>query len=203
MQKRTIVLIILDGWGIGNQDESNPIHVVEPENIGLIKAAYPAGALQASGISVGLPWGEEGNSEVGHLNIGAGKTIYQHFPRITLAIRNESFFQNGPLKKAFDHARKNASTVHLVGLLGSGNVHSSLEHLDALIKFARKEGAEDYNLHLFSDGRDSAPESALQLLKKIPQDRLASLSGRFTPWTGIIILSAPNGYTKCLRVTAR
>ena len=179
MQKRTIVLIILDGWGIGNLDESNPIHVIEPENIAFIKANYPAGALQASGISVGLPGGEEGNSEVGHLNIGAGKTIYQHFPRITLAIRNESFFQNEPLKKAFDHAKKNASTVHFVGLLGSGNVHSSLEHLEALIKFAGKEGAENYILHLFTDGRDSPPESAIQLLKKIPRDRLASLSGRF------------------------
>src|SRR3989344_178448 len=167
--KRSLVLIILDGWGIGGADESNPVHVVNPPNINYLKYNFPAGALQASGISVGLPWGEEGNSEVGHLNIGAGRTIYQHFPRITLAIRNGSFFQNEPLKKAFNHAKKNASTVHFIGLLGSGNVHSSFEHLEALIKFAKKEDIETYALHLFTDGRDSPPESAIQFSKKVPQ----------------------------------
>ncbi len=99
MSKQTVTLIILDGWGIGSKDKSNPIHVADLKNINLIRANFPSGALQASGIAVGLPWGEEGNSEVGHLNIGAGKIIYQNYPRITLAVRDGSFSQNPVLKK--------------------------------------------------------------------------------------------------------
>jgi 2,3-bisphosphoglycerate-independent phosphoglycerate mutase len=179
MSKRTVVLVILDGWGIGKADESNPIHVVNPQNINYLRANFPSGNLQASGISVGLPWGEEGNSEVGHLILGAGKTLYQYFPKITLAIRDQSFFKNEVLKKAFAHAKKNDSAVNLVGLLSAGNVHSSLEHLEALIQFAEEEKISKLNLHLFTDGRDSPPNSAMELLKKIPINKLASLSGRF------------------------
>ncbi len=179
MSKRTVVLIILDGWGMGSADESNPIHAVNPQNINYLKANFPSGSLQASGISVGLPWGEEGNSEVGHLTLGAGKTVYQYYPKITLAIRDRSFFKNEVFKNAFTHAKKNNSAVNLIGLLSAGNVHSSLEHLEALIQFAEEEKVSKLNLHLFTDGRDSPPTSAMELLKKIPIDRLASLSGRF------------------------
>ncbi|MDP3015342.1 MAG: 2,3-bisphosphoglycerate-independent phosphoglycerate mutase [bacterium] len=181
MSKRTVVLIVLDGWGMGRPDESNPIHVVNPQNINYLKANFPSGTLQASGISVGLPWGEEGNSEVGHLNLGAGKIIYQNYPRISLAIHDKSFFENPALKTAFEHSKKNNSAVNLVGLLSEGNVHSSFEHLLALIDFAKKEGVK-INLHLFTDGRDSRPDSALELLAKLPKEdfvRLSSLSGRF------------------------
>ena len=179
MSKRTVVLIILDGWGIGKADESNPIHVVNPQNINYLRANFPVGSLQASGISVGLPWNEEGWSEVGHLTIGAGKTIYQYYPKITLAIRDRSFFQNEVLKKAFAQAKENNSAVNLIGLLSAGNVHSSLKHLGALIQFADEEKVSKLNLHLFTDGRDSPPYSAMELLKKIPQGKLTSLSGRF------------------------
>ena len=89
--KRQIVLLILDGWGIGLKDNSNPIYIADPQNLNRVKSNYLAGALQASGIAVGLPWGEEGNSEVGHLTIGAGKVIYQHFPRITISIQDGGF----------------------------------------------------------------------------------------------------------------
>ncbi|MEK7168229.1 MAG: 2,3-bisphosphoglycerate-independent phosphoglycerate mutase [Patescibacteria group bacterium] len=181
MSKRTIVLIVLDGWGMGRSDESNPIHVVNPQNINYLKANFPSGTLQASGISVGLPWGEEGNSEVGHLNLGAGKIIYQNYPRISLAIHDKSFFENPVLKAAFEHSKKNNSSVNLVGLLSEGNVHSSFEHLLALIDFAKKEKVK-INLHLFTDGRDSRPDSALESLAKLPKEdfiRLSSLSGRF------------------------
>ena len=187
MSKRTIVLTILDGWGIGKADESNPIHVVNPPHINYLKANFPSGILQASGISVGLPWGEVGNSEVGHLNLGAGRIIYQYYPRISLAIRDKSFFQNPALKSAFEHAKKYHSAVNLVGLLSGGNVHASLEHLIALIEFAKKENIPQLNLHLFTDGRDSPPNSALELLAQLPLEnpltssgyKLASLSGRF------------------------
>lgn len=179
MSKRTVVLVILDGWGVGSADESNPIHVVNPQNINYLRANFPSGSLQASGISVGLPWNEEGSSEVGHLTIGAGKTVYQYYPKITLAVRDRTFFKNEVLRKAFAHAKENNSAVNLVGLLSAGNIHSSLEHLGALIQFAEEEKFPKLNLHLFTDGRDSPPNSAMDLVKKIPRGKLASLSGRF------------------------
>lgn len=177
--KRTILLVILDGWGIGLQDGSNPIHIVNPENINAIKHNYPLGALQTAGISVGLPWGEEGNSEVGHLNLGAGKVLYQYYPKISIAIQNKTFFENKTLKGAFAHAKEHGSAVNIVGLLGTGNVHSSFEHLQALLLFAEQEGVSKINLHLCSDGVDSAPQAVKELLAKLPQGMIASLSGRF------------------------
>ncbi len=178
MSKQTVTLIILDGWGIGSKDKSNPIHVADLKNINLIRANFPSGALQASGIAVGLPWGEEGNSEVGHLNIGAGKIIYQNYPRITLAVRDGSFSQNPVLKKVAEHVKNNKSSVNFFGLLTEANVHSSLEHLEALIKFAEQEKI-NFNLHLVTDGRDSPPQSAINLLSKLPGEKIASIAGRY------------------------
>ena len=146
--KRTVVLAILDGWGIGRKDNSNPIYVANPKNIEYVKMNFPSGALQASGIAVGLPWGEEGNSEVGHLTLGAGKIIYQHFPRITLAIRDGSFLKI-PLFGATEHVKKNGSTLHLAGLLTAGNVHASLDHLAALVKLAAENGIKNLYFHFF------------------------------------------------------
>src|SRR5688572_12554327 len=107
--KRSVVLIILDGWGIGRNDESNPIYMAHLPVLTKLAAEYPVTSLQASGISVGLPWGEVGNSEVGHLTLGAGKVVYQYYPKITLAIHDRSFFENQVLKDAFAHAKKNNS----------------------------------------------------------------------------------------------
>src|SRR5271154_2377401 len=137
--KKTAVLIILDGWGIGRHDESNPVYVVKPQTFEWLKQNYPMTSLQASGISVGLPWGEVGNSEVGHLTLGAGKVLYQYFPKITMAIQDGSFFENPVLKDAFAHAKQTGGAVNFVGLLTKGNVHASLDHLLALIKMARAE----------------------------------------------------------------
>lgn len=178
MRKRTVLLVILDGWGIGRDDQSNPIYVARPENINYIKYHYPAGTLQASGIAVGLPWGEEGNSEVGHLTLGAGKVLFEHYPRISLAIRDGSFFTNEVLLTAFRRAKNTNARVNLVGALSEANIHSSLEHLDALLTLARKEGVE-VNLHLFTDGRDGPVKGALGLVGRLPQEKIASLSGRF------------------------
>lgn len=179
---KKVVLVILDGWGEGPKDESNPIYAANLENITRLRNNFPLGFLQASGISVGLPWAETGNSEVGHLNLGAGKIVYQYFPRISLAISDGSFLKNPALLKSFEHAKKNNSSVNLVGLLSKGSVHSSLEHLNALIKFAKESGAAKINLHLFTDGRDSPPNSAMELLSQLVEgglNNLASLSGRF------------------------
>jgi len=179
MKRRTVVLVILDGWGIGRSDYSNPIHLAQPQNIAAIKERYPTGSLQASGIAVGLPWNEEGNSEVGHLTLGAGKVIYQHYPRISLAIQGGSFFKNENLLQAFAWAKKNQSKINFVGLVGEGNIHSSFSHLEALITMARQQEIDDFNLHLFTDGRDSPPKGVLKLLAKLPQEKIASLSGRY------------------------
>ena len=118
--KQTLVLAILDGWGIGKMDESNPIYMAKPQMMEWIHTHFPGGALQASGIMVGLPWGEEGNSEVGHLTLGAGKVLYQYFPRILLAIKDGSFYKNEALERAFTHTKESKGAVHLVGLSPPG-----------------------------------------------------------------------------------
>lgn len=179
MAKKTAVLIVLDGWGIGRTDESNPIYVVKPPIFEWLAANYPMTSLRASGIAVGLPWGEVGNSEVGHLTLGAGKVLYQYYPKITMAIQDGTFFQNDALKKACAHARERNSAVNLVGLLTKGNVHASLEHLQALIKMAQEEKVPKINLHLFSDGKDSPPHTVETFLGEVPREYLASLVGRY------------------------
>lgn len=176
--KKTVVLIVLDGWGIGPQDQANPIHIVNPKNIAYIKENFPSASLQASGIAVGLPWGEEGNSEVGHLTMGIGKIVYQHYPRITLAIKDGSFQKNPAIRAALDHAKEHKSKLHLVGLIGEGNIHSSLEHLGTLIDMAKEAGVP-YVLDAITDGRDSAPRSASELLSRFEKSRIGSVMGRF------------------------
>lgn len=183
--KKTTVLLILDGFGLGKRDSTNPIYAVNGPNLHAIKQKYAIGALQASGIAVGLPWGEAGNSEVGHLTIGAGKVMYQHYPRITLAIRDESFFKNEAFLKAADHAKKQGSAFHITGLLTEGNIHASFEHLEALVRFAKEQGLVKVYLHLFADGKDSHPKSATALLARLKTmleeqgvGELASYSGR-------------------------
>ena len=184
--KRTFILAILDGWGLGNFDASNPIYMAHPEAMNFIHTHFPSCALQASGIAAGLPWEEEGNSEVGHITIGAGKIIYQHLPRISLSVEDGSFFENENLKKAFAHAKKNDSAVHLVGLLTAGNVHASMKHLAALIDMAKKEHCEKLYLQLISDGRDSPPHSLLELIERLREELtrnnrgvISSISGRY------------------------
>lgn len=185
--KKSVVLTILDGWGLGKHDETNPIFRANPQTIDFIRKNFPATALQASGLAVGLPWNEEGNSEVGHLNIGAGRIVYQHFLRISAAINNGSFFKNPVFLKAFNHVRANHSALHLVGLLTEGCVHAALKHLFALIALSRQELKDSkIFLHLFSDGRDSPPRSLSNLLTKLNQElnkyqdiTIATISGRY------------------------
>lgn len=183
---KTTVLAILDGWGIGEHHQGNPIWQTKTPTFDWMRQNFPMLALQASGIAVGLPWGEEGNSEVGHLTLGAGKVIFQHFPRITMAIKDGSFFSNPALTGAFSHARKTGGRVHILGLLTSGNVHASFEHLTALLRLAKAENMPGVLLHLFSDGRDSQPKEAPKLLQALRKEisaigagMIASISGRF------------------------
>jgi len=184
--RRTYVLVVLDGWGIGKEDESNPIFAAHPKNIGLIESRFPAGALQASGLAVGMHWDEEGNSEVGHLTLGAGRVFLQHYPKISRAIEDGSFFTNRALTDAFAHAKRNGSAVHLVGLVGDGVVHSAFAHLSALLTMAKREGCENLFLHCVTDGRDSAPQSAGATLARLQKEiaekgvgSIASVMGRY------------------------
>ncbi len=183
---RPIILVVLDGWGIGARHASNPIYVAQPPHINTIRETYLSGSLQASGIAVGLPWGEVGNSEVGHVTLGAGKVIYQHYPRITLAIERGEFQKNAALLKAFRDAAKKKKTTHLIGLLSEGNVHASFDHVEALLCMAREQHAENVALHLFTDGKDGPPQSFPDLLQKLNAliktygvGRIASVSGRY------------------------
>jgi len=176
--KPTVVLIVLDGWGVGRRDASNPIYKAELKTFKWLEEHFPVTSLQASGISVGLPWGETSNSEVGHLTIGAGKIIYQYYPRIILSIKDQSFFSNEAFKKAFEHARQNNSAVNLIGLLSKGNIHASVEHIKALIDMGEKENVP-VKLHLFSDGKDTPPHSFDDYIRLIPKEKLTSLMGRY------------------------
>jgi 2,3-bisphosphoglycerate-independent phosphoglycerate mutase len=179
MAKRTTVLVVLDGWGIGRNDTTNPIYVVKPASFAWLHDNYPVTSLQASGIAVGLPWGEVGNSEVGHLTLGAGKVLYQYYPKIMMAIRDGSFFENKVLKDACAHARDTGGAVNFAGLLTKANVHASLDHLKALIKMAEQEKVPKINLHLFADAKDSPPHTVEKFLAEVPRQYLASLMGRY------------------------
>ncbi|MFH1192210.1 MAG: 2,3-bisphosphoglycerate-independent phosphoglycerate mutase [bacterium] len=185
---RPTLLIILDGWGIAPPSRSNAITLANTPGMDKFISSYPAVTLQASGESVGLPWGEMGNSEVGHLNLGAGKIVYQDLPRITNAILNNTFFSNNYFLKAIEHVKNNAknSKLHLMGLVSSGGVHSYMEHLFALMELAKREGLEEVYIHVILDGRDTPYNSGLNFIQKIQNKieelgigKIASLSGRY------------------------
>ena len=161
------LLLILDGWGIADSGPSNAISQAQTPNLDSYYASFPHTSLEAAGESVGLPHGEAGNSEVGHLNLGAGRIVYQDLPRINAAISDGSFLKNKALNDAISHVKKNNSVLHLIGLIGSGGVHSSIEHLYALLWLIKQSEVKDVYLHLFTDGRDSPPSSALQFLKEL------------------------------------
>lgn len=173
-----VLMIILDGWGIGAENASNPIYAANLETFKRIEENYPMGSLQASGISVGLPWGEIGNSEVGHLTLGAGKIVYQYYPKITMAIEDGSFFENKKLKEAFTHARENGGAVNLVGLLSEANTHAAITHVNALLKMGEKEKTP-VNIHLFGDAIDGPPRTVEKLLNKLQNPDPSTMIGRY------------------------
>lgn len=168
---KTVVLVILDGYGRGPENAANAIFKANKPYFDFIEHNFPMTNLQASGIAVGQPWGEEGNSEVGHLNLGAGRIVYQYLPRITFAIRDGSFFKLPALTDLAEHVKKNNSAFHIMGLVGQGNVHSYIDHLYAFLDFAKQEKIEKVFIHPFADGRDSPPKDALSFYEKI-QNRL-------------------------------
>ncbi len=169
---KPIILTVLDGWGYSPQKHGNAILYAQTPFIDSVQRNYPSLLLQASGKAVGMTWGEAGNSEVGHLTLGAGRTIFQYLSRINKAISDGSFYQNESLLGAVNHAKENYSTLHIAGLLTSGSVHAHMSHLFALIDLAAKNDFANIRLHLFTDGKDSGLKESPILIKKF-QDHAA------------------------------
>ena len=165
--KRTIALIILDGWGYREDAKDNAVAKAKKPFFDELWKKYPHSLLEASGEFVGLPDGQMGNSEIGHMTIGAGKVIDTDLVRITKAIKDGSFAKNPAFKALFDHVKKNNSTLHVQGLLSDGGVHSHQEHLYAFLKVAKDAGIKRVAIHAFTDGRDTAPQSAGKYLKDL------------------------------------
>lgn len=186
MTKKPTMLMILDGFGLSDNLDGNAVRHSKKPNFDRLIKEYPSTTLTASGLSVGLPEGQMGNSEVGHLNIGAGRIVYQELTRITKAIEDGDFFQNKAFLDAIENVKKNKSSIHLIGLLSDGGVHSHIKHLKALIKLCKEKGLEKVFLHCFLDGRDVPPASAEEYIKDIQEymnneqvGKIATISGRY------------------------
>lgn len=184
--KRPLLLMILDGWGVGDPGNCNAISCAKTPNFQRLLDEYPHTVLQTSGESVGLPAGQMGNSEVGHLNIGAGRIVYQDLTRIDLAVRKGELGSNPVLAEAMQHAKKNNAALHLMGLLSDGGVHSDIEHLFGLLQMAAEFGLKRVFVQAFLDGRDVPPKSALEYIERLEQKmrelgvgQIASVGGRY------------------------
>ena len=186
MDKKTTMLMILDGFGINENPESNAVKLANIPNINRIMKENPNTIIHTSGLDVGLPEGQMGNSEVGHTNIGAGRIIYQELTRITKDIETGDFFSIPELVAAIDNCKKNNSKLHILGLLSDGGVHSHNRHLYAILELAKRKDFEDVYVHCFLDGRDTPPASAdgyiLELEEKMKEKgigKIATIAGRF------------------------
>jgi 2,3-bisphosphoglycerate-independent phosphoglycerate mutase len=171
--KKKLALIILDGWGYGRNDQSNAILAAKTPFFDSLIANYPNSKLEASGMAVGLPDGQMGNSEVGHMNLGAGRTVYQELGRINKAVDDNELVTNPVLKSAFDYAKQNNKDVHFIGLVSDGGVHSHIKHLKGLCDAAVSSGLNKVFVHAFLDGRDTDPKSGLGFITEL-QDHIAN-----------------------------
>ena len=184
--KKPLTLIIMDGFGISDETYGNAIKAAKTPNLDKLFAENPFTTIGASGMDVGLPDGQMGNSEVGHTNIGAGRIVYQELTRITKSIEDGDFFENEALKKAMDAAKKDGAALHLAGLLSDGGVHSHIDHLLALICMAKVKGLTKVYVHAFLDGRDVGPKTALEYIHELEDGmaqigvgKIATASGRY------------------------
>ena len=182
---KKVLLMILDGWGIGNGTKSDVISTIKPAYISAMTEQYPHAQLRTDGENVGLPNGQMGNSEVGHLNIGAGRVVYQDLVKINRACADNSIFQNEEIVKAFEYAKANGVNVHFMGLTSDGGVHSSIEHLYKLAEISKHYGIENTFVHCFMDGRDTDPKSGKGFIADVEANlakstgKIASIIGRY------------------------
>jgi 2,3-bisphosphoglycerate-independent phosphoglycerate mutase len=183
---RPVVLLILDGWGVAPIGKGNPLAAASLPKLHELMTLFPVRILRAAGEEVGLPWGEPGNSEVGHLTIGAGRIYKQLMTRITLDIQSGAFFQNKAFIDGFARAKEKNATVHIIGLASSGRVHGSNQHIYALLDMAKQQGVQNVMVHAILDGRDAPKDSGVGFIRELQQQmlqigvgRLASLMGRF------------------------
>ena len=175
-----VTLVVLDGWGCAPPGPGNAVELARTPVFDRLWREHPHTTLAASGEAVGLPPGQMGNSEVGHLTIGSGRILFQDLQRVNAAVRDGSFFENAALVAAFERARERGGAVHLLGLVSKGGVHSHLDHLQALLELARRRGMEERTwIHAFTDGRDVSPTSAVSDLAELPPERLATVVGRY------------------------
>ena len=186
MSKKPTVLMILDGYGLNEKTEGNAIAMAKTPVMDKLMSEYPCVKGNASGLAVGLPDGQMGNSEVGHMNMGAGRIIYQELTKITKAIEDGVFFENKALLAACENAKKNDSALHLMGLVSDGGVHSHIGHIFGLLELAKRQGLEKVYVHCFLDGRDTPPASGKEYveqleakMKEIGVGEVASVSGRY------------------------
>jgi 2,3-bisphosphoglycerate-independent phosphoglycerate mutase len=175
-----VTLVVLDGWGCAPPGPGNAVELAATPVFDRLWREHPHTTLRASGEAVGLPPGQMGNSEVGHLTIGSGRILFQDLQRVNVALEDGSFFENEALVGAFARARERGTAVHLLGLVSHGGVHSHVEHLRGLLELARRQGLEERTwVHAFTDGRDVSPTAALSDLAGLPQERLATVVGRY------------------------
>ena len=186
MSKRPTVLMILDGYGLNNNQKGNAVAEAKTPVVDKLMAEYPFVKGYASGLAVGLPDGQMGNSEVGHLNMGAGRIVYQELTKITKSIQDGDFFENKALLAACENVKKNDSALHLMGLVSDGGVHSHIEHIFGLLELAKRQGLKKVYVHCFLDGRDTPPASGKEYveqleakMKEIGVGEVASVMGRY------------------------
>lgn len=186
MKDKLVTLIILDGYGVSNNHQGDAIYAAKKPNLDSIFSKYPSTVVHTSGLAVGLPDGQMGNSEVGHTNIGAGRIVYQELTRITKSISDGDFFDKEEFIEAIGNCKKNNTKLHLFGLLSDGGVHSHNTHLYALIELAEKMGFKDVFVHCFLDGRDVPPDSAKNYVRELDEKlveigtgKIASVMGRY------------------------
>ena len=186
MDRKPVMLMILDGFGINPNEKGNAVAIANTPNIDKLKKTWPTTIIHTSGLDVGLPEGQMGNSEVGHTNIGAGRIVYQDLTRITKSIQDGDFFSIKEFSDAIDNCKKNNSNLHIMGLLSDGGVHSHIRHLVALLEFAKRKDFENVYVHCFMDGRDTPPTSGEGYIAKLEEKmkekgvgKIATIEGRF------------------------
>src|ERR1700733_13267849 len=177
MANKKVILLIMDGWGIGKVKSADALQHANVPFVSSLYRLYPNSTLVTCGEAVGLPEGQMGNSEVGHLNLGAGRIVYQELERINVSIKKGEFQKNKILLNSLNYAKENNRSLHLIGLVSNGGVHSHIDHLKAITSLCKEKNIDNVYVHAFTDGRDTDPKSGIKFLEEL-QDHLAKTTGR-------------------------